>query len=204
MPKGIYKNNKGRIPWNKGKKGIYSIETRKKMGRSGDKHFNFGKKQSKETIEKRVSKLSGRKYPPLSEETKKKLSIYHLAHPIKYWLGKKLSKEHRINQSKSLKGKKCYQWKGGINPINDTIRKSLEYKLFIDSVFARDDYTCQKYGIKGTKLNVHHVLNFSKYPELRFRVDNGITLSNEAHKEFHKKYGFKENTREQLEGFLKK
>jgi len=34
------------------------------------------------------------------------------------------------------------------------------------------------------------------------RIDNGITLSEKAHREFHKKYGIKNNTNEQLEEFL--
>jgi 5-methylcytosine-specific restriction endonuclease McrA len=78
----------------------------------------------------------------------------------------------------------------------------LEYKLWQDSVFARDGYTCQKYGIIGGKIHAHHVLNFSNHPELRFAIDNGITLSKKAHKEFHHKYGIKNNTREQLLEFL--
>jgi hypothetical protein len=101
-----------------------------------------------------------------------------------------------------LNGDKNPNWKGGITPINEKIRKSLEYKLWQDAVFARDGYTCQKYGIKGGNLNTHHILNFSQYPELRFAIDNGITLSEKAHREFHKIYGVRNNTREQLEEFL--
>jgi len=36
----------------------------------------------------------------------------------------------------------------------------------------------------------------------RTSIDNGITLSKEVHKEFHKRYGIKNNTREQLEEFI--
>ena len=90
----------------------------------------------------------------------------------------------------------------GKSTENEKIRKSIEYRLWREAVFARDNWTCQKTKIKGEKLHPHHILNFSDYPELRFAIDNGITLSEEAHKEFHKRYGFKNNTKKQLNDFL--
>jgi len=51
-------------------------------------------------------------------------------------------------------------------------------------------------------LAYHHVTLEADFPELRFVVDNGITLSAKAHKEFHKKYGKIKNTKEQLKEFL--
>ena len=80
-------------------------------------------------------------------------------------------------------------------------------KLWKKSVFERDDYTCQKYGTKSgngkaVKLAAHHIKNFAQYIELRTSIENGITLSEKAHKEFHRKYGIKNNTREQLLEFL--
>ena len=100
------------------------------------------------------------------------------------------------------KGEKAYQWKGGITPENIKIRTSIESQLWRKTIFAHDNFTCQKYGIRGRKLHAHHINNFADFPELRFAIDNGITLSDKAHIEFHKKYGKKNNTREQLDDFL--
>lgn len=79
-------------------------------------------------------------------------------------------------------GDKHWNWKGGITPINHKIRQSKEYKLWRESVFERDDYTCVWCGAKGGKLNADHILPFAYYPELRFAIDNGRTLCVDCHK----------------------
>lgn len=158
--------------------------------------------------------LAWNKGIPTSEETKKKLSDSHKGQ--RSWnKGKKTGVIPTSAFKKGFtpwnKGKKLPQfsgenacnWKGGVTPIHNKLRGSIEGKLWIQSVFARDGYTCQKTGVKGGRLTAHHVLNFAQYPELRFAIDNGVTLSIEAHNEFHKRYGKKDNTREQLEEFLK-
>ena len=48
-----------------------------------------------------------------------------------------------------------------------------------------------------------NVISLADFPELKFAIDNGITLSKKAHDEFHKLYGKNNNTREQLVEFLK-
>ena len=60
----------------------------------------------------------------------------------------------------------------------------------------------KKTGISGGELVVHHINNFADFPELRTAIDNGITLSKKAHQDFHKIYGVRNNTKEQLEEFL--
>lgn len=119
-------------------------------------------------------------------------------------LGRKASLEERMKNSKRQKGEKSNFWKGGINPINDSIRKSIELRLWRESVFARDNFTCQKCLLKIRQLNAHHINNFADYPELRTSIENGITFCKPHHKEFHKKYGVKNNTKEQLLIFIKK
>jgi 5-methylcytosine-specific restriction endonuclease McrA len=90
-------------------------------------------------------------------------------------------------KSCSKKGNRCSNWKGGITPINVLIRHSLEYKLWRESVFKRDNFTCIWCGAKSgngktIKLNADHIKPFCDYPELRFAIDNGRTLCEECHK----------------------
>jgi len=52
------------------------------------------------------------------------------------------------------------------------------------AVFDRDDGTCQKCGI-SKNLEAHHILPWALFPELRFEVENGITLCKTCHKRYH-------------------
>ncbi len=101
-----------------------------------------------------------------------------------------------------LSGINSPKWKGGVTSDNEKYRKSLEIKLWRKSCMERDNFTCQKTGQRGGDLQVHHINNFSEFPELRTSIENGITLSKLSHKEFHKKYGYKNNTIKQINEFL--
>jgi hypothetical protein len=61
-------------------------------------------------------------------------------------------------------------------------RHSDEYRRWRSDVFKRDDYTCQSCGTKGVPIQAHHIKSFSKFPELRFVADNGLTLCVPCHK----------------------
>ena len=98
-------------------------------------------------------------------------------------LGKKASEETRRKQSESHKGEKAYWWRGGVTPLNEVIRASLEYKLWREAVFQRDNYTCVWCGDdEGHNLNADHIKPFAWFPELRFAIDNGRTLCVSCHK----------------------
>jgi hypothetical protein len=89
-------------------------------------------------------------------------------------------------------------------------RKSIEYKNWRLEVFKRDNYTCQCCGDnKGGNLAAHHYENFSSNEDLRLEVDNGITLCDLCHNpnkygSFHNLYGTHNNTKEQLEEYIKR
>ena len=178
----------------------HSEKWKKEMSKlfSGKGNPFYGKHHSMESKEK-ISNVQ--KGSSCSEETKRKMS--------KVRMGYKVSKKTRIKLSILKKGKNNWNWKNGISPKNKRIRKGLKFKLWREAVFARDNYTCQKYGLKNGNgktivFHPHHIRNFAEYPKLRFKTDNGITLSEKAHKEFHKKYGTRNNTEEQLKKFISK
>lgn len=106
----------------------------------------------------------------------------YLAGKKHFFFGKKHSIEHRKKIGKALKGEKCYAWRGGITPKSFAIRNSIEYRLWRESVFARDNWTCQRCFERGGELEAHHIKSFAEYPKLRFAIDNGITFCKECHK----------------------
>lgn len=69
-------------------------------------------------------------------------------------------------------------------------------------VYERDDYTCQCCGQRGGRLNAHHLDGYNWCVEGRFDVGNGVTLCEDCHKTFHKKYGYKNNTSQQFKEFM--
>jgi hypothetical protein len=143
-----------------------------------------GKKQTPEHIAKRAEAISriqkGRKLTP---EWKEKIRQSALRVGSGKWMkGRKASPELRLKLSLAKRGEKGNNWQGGITPINTKIRNSLEYRLWRESVFERDNWTCVFCGIRGGKLNADHIKPFSLFPELRFAIDNGRTLCVACHK----------------------
>ena len=196
----ISKANKGRISWNKGKgqgkmiqcpicgKEVYRYPCQVKEG------WRFCSQKCRGESMRGKNNTNWGKH--LSEKTKGKIGEANKGH-IAWNRGKRCPEI-----SERQRGEKSSSWKGGISSKDRRVRASIEFRLWREAVFARDNWTCQKYGIKGGRLHPHHIKNFAQYPELRFVLDNGITFSEKAHKEFHKKYGRQNNTKEQLKEFL--
>ncbi len=119
-------------------------------------------------------------------------------HNKEYWksvvwtkeLSKKWSEAHRGTN----KGEKNYNWKGGVSTINMIDRTSSLWKECKANILKRDYYKCVICGVNNKKLQAHHLKSFSKFPELRFVIGNGVTICQNCHEEFHSKYGRKRFT----------
>jgi len=83
------------------------------------------------------------------------------------------------------RGEKSGGWRGGVSTENEKQRKSIQFRLWREAIFARDNWVCQDCFIRGKKLHPHHIKHFAKFPELRFAIDNGISLCVDCHKKKH-------------------
>ena len=92
-----------------------------------------------------------------------------------------------------IRGEKHYGWKGGISRNYKNGYNSLEYKLWREMVFERDDYICQECSKSGY-ITAHHIKSFSKYPKLRYELANGKTLCEDCHSETDNYKGRAKNT----------
>jgi hypothetical protein len=161
---------KGKPAWNRGfchlskmaKKSI-SKKMKERIRKNGHPKGMLGKKHSEET-KKKISKSMKKNgwFPPPQ-------------------YGKK-SEEFRKLMSKRFKGDRSHFWKGGKTSLNKIIRESSEYKIWRESVFKRDNYTCKECGQVGGELNADHIKPFALFPKLRFKLSNGRTLCVDCHK----------------------
>lgn len=98
----------------------------------------------------------------------------------KWMTGKKQAVGTRLK--KSLAAKKAIAegrhnfYIDGRTPENNMVRHSIEYRLWREAVFARDNFTCQECKVRGGELHAHHIKPFATHPELRMAIDNGQTL----------------------------
>lgn len=81
------------------------------------------------------------------------------------------SEGHRKKIGVALSGQNNPNWGGGTysKPLKEKIRRTFEYKLWRESVFKRDNWTCQDCGIKFIKginlkitLQCDHIIPYKK------------------------------------------
>lgn len=83
----------------------------------------------------------------------------------------------------------------GWNPDRDHLDSRLKVSNLLNNwrrdVYERDGYTCQACGdATGGNLNAHHLDSWTAFPDKRMYLDNGITLCEPCHKEFHSSLGW--------------
>ena len=114
---------------------------------------------------------------------------------------------HKCYTCENLKrcGKNNINWNNNLSTIDRIKRRGIkENTYWMNSVYLRDNYTCQCCGDdKGRNLNAHHLEGYHWCIELRFELSNGITLCEKCHSQFHKLFGTKYNTSEQFYQFLR-
>lgn len=150
-------------------------------------------------IRKFNSTNKGKKRPPFSDEWKKNLSLSHVG--LK---GTPHTDEWKKNLSIRMRGRvfsvdtkekmsisKKIKYLGSGNPRwiedrsllkRDDRRNDSAYKEWRKQVFIRDGYKCRIDNDSCNRtINAHHILSWNDYIELRYEINNGITLCQAHH-----------------------
>lgn len=126
--------------------------------------------------------------------------------------------KYKVTPSHFLQGKRCpkcairYGEKNNkYNPnltVEDRIKRRIQVGESVNKwrndVFQRDNFTCQCCKTRGVFLQAHHLDGYNWCKEKRFDIANGVTLCKSCHTDFHKEYGYGNNTKEQFEEFASK
>ena len=156
--------HKGNIPWNKGKNG-FQVAWNKGLKLSTLPEFSamgFQKGNNKWDNEKtRVTQFKqGANASPSTQFKKGCIPLHAFPKGEKPW-------NYIEDRSKVLT-------RG--HPF------TAEYIAWRTSVFQRDGYKCRMgQGDCGNYVEAHHILTYKDYPELRYQINNGITLCRSHH-----------------------
>lgn len=101
--------------------------------------------------------------------------------------GKSLTNEHRKALSgprENTRGPNSHRWIEDRSKIKRSEKKheDVGYRIWMKSVKERDGWKCRisDEDCKG-RLEAHHILNWIDYPELRYEINNGISLCQAHH-----------------------
>ena len=140
--------------------------------------------------ERRLTFVPPMKGKRMSEESRQKMSESAKKRPSNR-IGKKHTDETRkkiseVTRERTARGENHYNYSHGKSCRNLDGRRRQEYTIWRNAVFQRDHYTCQKCeDNKGGNLRAHHIKPYAEYPELRYDIDNGITLCHTCHELEH-------------------
>lgn len=193
-------NHLGHIPWNKGKSGVYSDETLKKMseGRKG-KHICTEEERKRMSEYNKINNRGFQKghegwnkwkVGVLSEETKKKISESHKGMHLKpevieilrkTHLGIPRSEETKQKLREAFKGEKHPNWQGGITHLPYCEKWTADLRERCRAFFG---YVCMECGTPQNqlerKLFCHHI-NFDKMSCCNDKTPLFIPLCSSCH-----------------------
>lgn len=164
-------------------------EHKRKIGEAhkGKPGTMLGRHHREESKEKSRQSNLGQKR---SDESRNKMRLAHLGKPAPN-KGKKLPQRSGSNH---------HNWKDGASPERNKIRGSLEYKVWSRAVLEKSHFKCVRCERPASAS--HHIRNFAKHPDLRFKEDNGAALCRECHEIFHWQFGKSANDEKQFARFL--
>ena len=141
-----------------------SLETRKKIGLSGIGRIPWNKGLTYKNPKVSIS-MTGRK---LSETHKKNIGKASIRLGLK---------------PPVMIGEKNPNWIHDRNSIKRRERRdNPEYKIWRWSIWMRDGFKCRIVSNDCSgRIEAHHILGWSLYPELRYEINNGITLCRAHH-----------------------
>ena len=96
--------------------------------------------------------------------------------------------QRNLERNHLMVGEKAYHWKGGLTTRERKILMSRKpYLQWRISVLDRDEWTCQNCLTKEGQLHAHHIKPWALYKDLRYDVNNGVTLCRSCHELLHLK-----------------
>lgn len=127
---------------------------------------------------------------------------------------KKFSRVFRTGEdfcSQLCKGEKQKELTGNKNPnykhgLSDEYRRErrfnpeyIKWKIDVLEKYGRSCVICKS----KDNVQAHHLYSFDRNENKRTDLNNGVALCKEHHTDFHKRYGFGNNTKEQFDEYLK-
>lgn len=94
-----------------------------------------------------------------------------------------------IHAEKTSAGRQGIPYEKWENFVSDEWRDTIEYTEWTSAVIKRDNNTCRLCNTKVGIKHRHHIYPVRKYPELKYDVENGITLCPDCH---YKTFGCEE------------